>query len=87
MSGGMKTTDVTFGALMTALERGGQWAKAVSLLSKMRQERRAGLLARTAAASACGREGQWRQALQIFADAAADGLRPDLAAYHVAMAA
>ncbi|CAJ1334382.1 unnamed protein product, partial [Effrenium voratum] len=84
---GMKTTDVTFGALMTALERGGQWAKAVSLLSKMRQERRAGLLARTAAARACGREGQWRQALQIFADAAADGLRPDLAAYHVAMAA
>lgn len=85
---GVEGDATTYGALMRACERGGQWRRS---LSRFRDMREAGvkpdLMAYTAAISACGRGGKGSTAERVFLDMLDADVAVDAAACNALMSA
>lgn len=65
----------TYLSLMTALEREGRWAEAVSQIRNMKAVHLPlDVVVYSAAISACERGAAWREALELLADMQAEGI-------------
>jgi len=85
---GLQPTVVTFGALISACEKGGQWQLSCGLLEQMRSERvQPNVVAFSAAVSACGRAKHWASALELFARRGEIGVEANRVAFNAAIAA
>ena len=76
-------TLVSYNAGISACEKGGQWQRALSLLSEMRESRlEPNVISYIAEICTCERCGQWRQALSLLSN-----LEPNEDSYKLGIAA
>ncbi len=67
MEGRIAPDIITYGSIISALERGGQWERALEVFERMRVGGVApNAYIFTSLISACEEGGQWRQATQLF---------------------
>ena len=79
---------ITFSAAISACEKGGQWERALSLLTEMRaQGVEPNVISFNAAISACDKGAQWEHALELLKEMQARGLQPGEIAFSAAISA
>ncbi|OLP84937.1 Pentatricopeptide repeat-containing protein, chloroplastic [Symbiodinium microadriaticum] len=81
-------TEIAWNAAITACETGGEWQRAVLLLSQMQLARVSpGIVSFNATLSACKKGSDWQLALGLLRRMAAERLQPDMVTFGAAIAA
>ena len=74
----MRLSEVTYGAAISACEKGAQWEKALELLNAMASSGlRRNAIVYSAAISACGAGRQWDKALELLDEMASVKVSPN----------
>ena len=72
---------VTFGAVMSAMNKGSQWDKSLETLNQMERSQLEGnLITCSSAISACEKGGKWQLALLLLDAIDGDGMQPSVLA-------
>lgn len=85
---GIKPSVVSYSALVSASEKGGQWKLALEILDEMKEAGYVGnVVAYSAAISALAKGQQWEKALELFREIQSNGGHPSIVTYNATMTA
>ena len=85
---GIRPTCATYGAAISACQKGAQWQKALALLAEMSDQNvKPNAIVYSAAISACGRAGEWEAALDLLDEMGTLGIPRNTICYNAAIQA
>jgi len=84
---GVEPTVITYSALISALEKCGQWKLAMDVLEEMKRDFGTNVIAYSAAIAALSKGQQWEMALNLFRELQGTGASPSVVTYNTTMTA